>query len=92
MKKSFLPIFLGVFILLGCSTLSYKYFGIAPLEGQHLEGTLLGPKPENDLPLSTCEPDAVNKGKCVVLLTAEWEKVRADIIELTNRLRACENQ
>lgn len=91
-KRTILTASVLSFALLACAAFPYKWFGIAPLEGQILQGVMKGPEPKDDLPLSTCQPDEQNKGKCIIMLTAEFENLRADLIDTKERLRACENQ
>lgn len=78
--------------LAACTSLAfnYRWYGVAPAPGQKLVGTLLGPEPKDDLDLSVCNPDEKDKGKCVVFLRAEFEKLRVEYIDLKERLRACE--
>jgi hypothetical protein len=71
------------------STFPYRWFG---LDAKNYEGTLLGPKPKDDLPFSTCEPDDVTKGNCVVMLVEEFHRMRAKYVELQQRLKSCEEQ
>lgn len=77
---------------------SYRWYG---LSAERYEGTLLGPKPENDLHFSVCEPDpepspgaspvATKRGKCVVVLADEFARLRTDYLDLEQRLITCEN-
>ncbi len=72
---------------ISCGATGYKYYGLNPLIW---DGDLLGPAPEDDIPFSTCQPDDAGH-KCVVLFVSEWEKVQRDIIEMRERLKACED-
>jgi len=87
MKNKYFLILGLLFLMLACSSFKYKYYGILPSQG-----LLLGKQPKDDRPLSVCEPDEAVKGKCVVMFTDEFERVRADIVDLTERLKACESQ
>jgi hypothetical protein len=73
--------------LFACASFTYQYYGIIPSKG-----VLLGKTPKEDQPLTVCEPDDQVKGKCVVLFTPEFERLRADLIDAQERLKACEGQ
>lgn len=89
-KKRYLLLCL-VFLLVACgSTFPYKWYGLDLPD--YSEGKLLGPKPKDDLPISRCAPDEVQKGKCVVIFVDEWDRLRNDHIELRVRLDACEKK
>jgi hypothetical protein len=45
-----------------------------------------------DIPLTTCQPDDVQKGKCAVLLIEEFERLRTDYATLKERLKQCEQK
>ena len=86
-KKSFaLGIVLGS-LLVGCASFNYRYYG---LEAASYEGKLLGPKPENDLPFSTCKPDETTAGKCVVMVSDEFFRMKQDYNETKQRLIECQ--
>lgn len=80
--------FVFIFVILGCAGFSYRYYG---LDAKSYEGTLLGPSPQDDLPLSTCQPDPTNKGKCVVLYKDEFYKFKADYQNVVSQLKACQS-
>ena len=82
---------LGLLFAAACGSAQYRYYGIAPLPGEILRGTLLGPEPKDDRPLSDCTPDDQEKGKCVVLFTDTWERAQSDYLECRERLKACED-
>ena len=79
--------FIACFFLMACAGFQYKYYGIHPSEGK-----LLGSKPEEDLPLSVCEPDERVKGKCVVLFTEEFKSLVLEYTDIKERLKACERR
>ena len=87
MKKA-LFIILGILFLAACaSAFPYKWYGIDPEAG-----VLLGNTAKDDLPLSICAPDDVQKGKCAVMLVAEFDRMRNDYATLVERLKACEKK
>lgn len=88
----------GILLLLAClfacSTLAfdYKYYGLAPADGEtELKGKLIAHDPKDNLPLSVCTPDDQVKGKCVVLLIDEFNRLQNDIIDCQDRLKVCES-
>ena len=64
---------------------NYRWYGIDPAAGK-----LLGPVESMDLPLSTCQGDEQQKGKCAVLFIDEFDRLRNDLIQLKLRLDQCE--
>lgn len=86
MKKFIIAIALCL-CLVACAAFNYKYYGINPQAG-----TLLGATPDKDLPLSTCQGDAAQQGKCVVFLVDEFDRLQADYVRMVQRLKACEGQ
>lgn len=92
MVKRHVPGFaVGLLFAAACSHAQYQHYGIAPLQGESLRGTLLGPEEKDDRPLSDCQGADAEKGKCVVLFLQVWERAQSDIIELKQRLKACED-
>lgn len=75
------------FAFLACAGFSYRYYG---LDLPRYDGMLLGEKPKDDVPFSRCEPDEMDRGKCVVMFVSEFEKMRRDMVETKERLKACE--
>lgn len=67
------------------SAFPYKWYGI-DVDNQKL----LGPKPEQDLPLSVCRGEPAQTGKCVALTSDEFSKLMEDYLEKTERLKNCE--
>lgn len=93
MRDSLVVLSLMVCNVLACTSVAfkYKYYGLAPEPGHpSLNGLLLGPTPKDDLPLSTCDPDDQIKGKCVVMMTQEFERMRSDLLECHSRIRLYE--
>jgi hypothetical protein len=87
MKKA-LFVILGLLVLAACaSAFPYKWYGIDPGAG-----VLLGKTPKDDLPISVCSPDDVQKGKCAVMLVDEFDRLRNDYTALKERLKACEKK
>lgn len=75
--------------LASCATpgFNYKWYGIDPAAGK-----LLGSTEQEDLPLSTCQGDQQQQGKCAVMLVNEFERMRTDYIRLKIQLKECESQ
>ena len=69
------------------SSFPYKWYGIDPEKN-----VLLGPTEKEDLPLSVCQPDDIQKGKCAVMLVDEFDRMRNDLVTLKERLKKCEGQ
>jgi hypothetical protein len=88
LKRAFIFGFLSALFLLGCAGFSYRYYGVSEVDYEH--GTLLGPKPKDDLPFSKCAPSAQTQHPCVVMFTTEFYALRQDYDDLKNRLIACE--
>jgi hypothetical protein len=84
MRQFGLGILLGI-SLMACAGFKYRYYGIDPEAG-----LLLGSKPSEDRSLKECQGDSTQKGKCVVLFVAEFERLRADYINAQERLKKCE--
>lgn len=74
-------------LLVGCAAFQYHWYG---LEAVSYDGKLLGPKPENDIPLATCAPDAQNHGKCVVMLVDEFDRLKQDYERMQIELKNCQ--
>lgn len=92
MVKRHLPGFMvGLLFAAACSHAQYQHYGVAPPPGESLKGSLLGPEPKDDRPLSDCDPTAVDRGPCIVLFREVWERAQTDLIELKQRLKACED-
>lgn len=79
----------SVVVMLGscASAFPYKWYGVDPARG-----ILLGKTEVEDIPLTTCQPDDVQKGKCAVLLIEEFERLRTDYATLKERLKQCEQK
>lgn len=69
---------------------SYKYYGLEMPTTCYDHGKLLGPKPEDDIPLTLCKPEARRKGKCVVMESSEFFAAKTEIETLRAALKACE--
>jgi 1-acyl-sn-glycerol-3-phosphate acyltransferase len=85
----YLWVFLLCVVVVACAGFKYKYYGIEPLPGEELRGTLLGKEPKDDLSLSRCQPDDVSKGKCVVMFVEDWERLVTDYVEMQKKLEDC---
>lgn len=69
------------------SAFPYKWYGIDPARG-----VLLGKTEAEDIPLTTCQPDDVQKGKCAVMLVDDFDRMRTDYATTKERLKACESK
>lgn len=87
-KQLLFGFFLAFLLFAACaSTFGYKYYYLSCDE---CEGTLLAKNVKDDLPLTTCRPDDVIKGKCVVMLVDEYDRLRGDVLDMRERLKHCE--
>jgi hypothetical protein len=73
---------------MSCASFAFKYYGLAGI--RYEDGTLLGPKPENDLPFSSCAPTSQVKNPCVVMFAAEFFKMKTDYEDTKQRLKDLE--
>lgn len=86
MKHKVAVMMLGLLAFIACaSAFPYKWYGIDPEAGK-----ILGPVPAEDKPLSVCQGDDLQKGKCAVMLIDEFDRLRNDYIALKERLKKCE--
>lgn len=75
-------------VIIACTTgFNYRFYG---LRAESYEGTLLGSKPAEDVALKRCEPDAAQKGKCLVIFVDEYERLLSDVATLQEQLKACQ--
>ena len=70
-----------------CSSFPYKHYG---LDAASYEGSLSGPEPKDDLPLSVCTPTEQEQGKCMVMLREEFYRMKQEYEDMQKRLKACE--
>lgn len=87
--KRFLPVIL-IFVLCGaesCATgQNYVYYVI-----DRPNNKLLAFDPKNDLPLDkSCDADSTSKAKCIAMLTAEYFKLKQELLELRQALSDCQ--
>lgn len=87
-KPMLVGFLLGVLFLLGCAAFPYKYYG---LDAKSYDGMLRGPTDKDDIPLAVCTPDAQNKGKCFVMLAADYLLLKKEYKNLINQLAACQH-
>jgi len=81
----------GLFFLLlvvGCAGFSHRYFGLMGVF--YDQGTLLGPKPKDDLPFKACAPNEDSKNPCVVMFARDFFALKADYESTKQRLKECE--
>lgn len=84
------------FLLDGCATpaaFTYKFYG---LDAVSYDGNLQGPSPAQDLALKVCEPipatptTPAKPGQCVVMLRAEFYRMKSDFLVIQSDLVACQ--
>lgn len=83
---NYYPTLAAVLAASSCATpqFSYRWYGIDPNEQK-----LLGPVESMDRPLSECQGDEQQKGKCAVFFIDEFDRLRNDYIQMQLRLRQC---
>ena len=74
--------------LSGCAGFAFRYYGLDGVS--YADGVLLGPKPENDLPFSSCAPTDAVKRPCVVMFAKEFFAFKADYQDTKDKLKQCE--
>lgn len=82
----------GAMLVTACGAAAsypYRYY---VLKADHYDGTLLGAKPEQDLPLAVCKPEAGKQGKCLVMLKDAYLQLKADYLDLQTKLAACQRE
>jgi hypothetical protein len=89
LKNVLLGFIAGVTVV-ACSGLPkfpYKHYSLAAVA---YDGSLLGPKPENDRNLKECAPTELDKAPCQVIFTKDLLKLKADYLETKVKLISCE--
>jgi len=87
-RQGLLVGFLFSVLLSACAGFSYRFYGLDRVDYE--QGTLTGPKPKNDLPFSSCAPNAQFKNPCVVMFAPEFFNLKADYEDTKIRLTECE--
>ncbi len=80
----------GALLVTACGAAAsypYRYY---VLKADSYKGVLLGNKAENDLALSVCAPEPGKEGKCMVMLKDAYLQLKADYLDLQNKLAACQ--
>jgi hypothetical protein len=90
MVKNFLAGFACCALLFGCAGFSFKYYGLDGVV--YMNGKLLGPKPEDDLPFTVCEPRPNAQHPCVVMMTSDFFKYKLEFEDTQNRLKEAEKR
>jgi hypothetical protein len=86
---------LGVFGCASLTTFPYQWYG---LQAASYNGTLLGPTPADDQALALCNPvqpspqpsSPPHAGACVVMVSSEFYRLKADYETLENSLSDCQ--
>lgn len=87
--KKYLILALITFGFMACATsFPYKWYGLQL--PNYDQGKLLGEDEDDDLPIRVCKPDEQIKGKCVVVLIDEFDRLKSDHVQCRERLKACE--
>ena len=89
MVRSFVAGFSVALCLCACAGVSIPYYGLDGVD--YTRGSLLGPKPGNDLPFSTCEPSNALKHPCVVMKSDAFFRLKQDYLDTIARLKECES-
>lgn len=93
MKRILLGYSLGLLTLLSCAGVNYKYYGLELSPQCFDQGTLLGKQGSSgweDLPLSSCKPDEIKKGKCIVMTSDEFFAAKQETLQLRQALKDCQ--
>lgn len=88
MRKFFCIGLIAGFMLLGCAGWAYKFYGMEGVVYEH--GTLLGPKPQYDLPFTKCQPNGESKQPCIVIFSKDFYALKQEFLDLQMRLKECE--
>lgn len=81
---------LALLTFAACGAVQYRYY-VPELPGNcYDQGKLIGPKPEDDIPMSTCKPDPTKKVKCVVMEFDELMAAKNEIKYLRQTLQDCQ--
>lgn len=81
---------IGAVLITACGAaaqFNYHYFGV---DAANYDGYLRGPKPENDLPFSTCKPTPGKAAPCLAMIKDQFLALKADYLDLQNKLNACQ--
>lgn len=76
-------------VLCGCAGLSFPYRYFDPVFVSY-DGTLLGPKPSDDLPGSVCAPSVSIKHPCVIMKSDEFFQLKKDYLDKEQQLIDCQ--
>ena len=88
--KNIVLLFIGAALATACGAVAsypYRYY---VLQASSYQGKLLGAKPENDLSLTVCAPEAGKQGKCLVMLKDQYLQLKADYLDLQTKLKDCQ--
>ena len=86
-KKSFIAGFLCCSILMACAdTFPFKYY-----EYDIKNGKLLGATAQDDLPDSQCNATPASAYPCMIVLTDEFFKLKADDLKAHQDLQDCQS-
>lgn len=83
-------ILLGAMLATACGAAASFPFRYYVLKADRWEGTLMGAKPQDDLPLTVCAPETGKQGKCLVMLKDAYLKLKADYLDLQTKLKDCQ--
>jgi hypothetical protein len=85
---------LGVISMVGCASISYRYYTMSLPDDCYDKGTLWGKQGSGgwpDLPFLDCKPDSGNKGKCIAMMTSEFISQKKDLDECHVALDSCQH-
>lgn len=88
MRKSFALGMLAMALIMGCGGAGYRYYTLELPE--YDKGKLKGPEEKEDLPMEVCKPNAADHAPCFVILSDEFFKIKRDLKDAQEKLKACE--
>ena len=83
----------GILSLVGCASVSYRYYGLSLSNDCYAQGSLLGKLGAGgwpDLAFTECQPDPSIKGKCVVELAADHFAKETALEQCESDLKNCQ--
>lgn len=92
MVKNFIFFIVGALCVCACSAspkFPFKFYG---LDAESYAGFMRGPSAELDKMLEECRPTEFDKSPCMVIFTAEYIRVKADWLQKSIDLKACEER
>lgn len=79
--------FVSCMMAVACAGAKFPYHGYAYDMADH---NLVGASPSDDQPDSICMPTATNKRPCMVIMTEDYYRAKADYLKTKDALDACQ--